>query len=113
VQLVGIDQHQPGQHPGVDPVTFGMTLIVAAEIGDLLTIDQVDRHRLPRVIDGDGKPGHAGRFDHELHQGTGRALTCPHEQLIQFARSGVDGQDRGAEVPTLVQNHRFMGGLDG
>src|SRR5213593_4753775 len=25
VKLVGIDQRQAGQHPGVDPVTFGMT----------------------------------------------------------------------------------------
>src|SRR4051812_19535471 len=40
-------------------------------------------------------------------------LPRPREQLIQFARSGVDGQDRGAEVPMLVQNDRFMGGLNG
>ena len=53
--------------PGVDPVTVGMTLIVAAEIGHFLAIDQEDRKRLACIINCDRKPGHASRFDHDLY----------------------------------------------
>jgi len=69
VELVGVDQRKTGQHPRVDPIAFGVALIVAAEVGDLLTVDQIDRKGLPRIIDGDRKPGHASRFHHELHLG--------------------------------------------
>jgi hypothetical protein len=39
VELIRVDQREPSQHACVDPITFGVALIVAAEIGDLLTID--------------------------------------------------------------------------
>jgi len=113
VELVGIDERQPSQHAGVDPIAFGVALIGAAEIGDLLTIDQIDRNRLACILHGDGKPGHASRFDHNLHLVRGCAVTRLREQVRELAGTGVEGQDRGAEMPALVQNHRFMGGLDG
>jgi len=69
VELVGVDQRKTGQHARVDPTAFGVALIVAAEIGDLLTVDQRDRNRLPRILDGDRKPGHASRLHHDLHLG--------------------------------------------
>jgi hypothetical protein len=107
MELVGVDQREPGQYSCIDSVAFGVALIVTAQIGDLLVVDQLDRHRLARVRDGDGKPGHADRFHHDLHQGPGCTGAWPSEQLIQVIGSGVDGQDRGAELPALVQNHRF------
>lgn len=113
MELVGIEEREPGQHSRVDPITFGMTLVVATEISHLLAVDQIDRNCLARVIDRDRKPGHASWFHHNLHLGRGCALTRPREQVIQLAGSGMDGQDRGAEVPSLVQHRRFVGGLDG
>jgi len=90
-----------------------MTLIVAPKISHLLAVDQKDRKGLAREIHGDGKPGHAGWFHHDLHLGRGCALARPCEQVIQITRLGVDSHDRGAKVPTLVQHHRFVSGLDG
>jgi hypothetical protein len=113
VKLVGVDQREPGQHPRVDPITFGMTLIVAAQVGDFLTVDQIDRHSVAGVIHGDWKPGHAGRFHHDLHLGERCTIACSGEQEIQIVRSRVDSQDRGTEAPALVQDDRFMSGLDG
>jgi hypothetical protein len=112
VELIWVDQREAGEHPRVDPITFGVTLIVAAEIGDLLTIDEIHWNRLPRVTHGAGKPCDAGRLHHDLHLGGGCAVTRPREQLIQFTRLGVDGQEWGAEVAMLIQHHRFVSGLN-
>jgi hypothetical protein len=113
VELVRIDQREPSEHPRINPVAFGVALIVAAQVGNLLTVDQVDWNRLPRIIHGHGKPGHAGRFHHDLHLGRGCALTRPREQVRELAGLSVDGEDRGAEVSGLVENDRFVSGLDG
>jgi hypothetical protein len=113
VERVGVDQRKTGQHARVDPIAFGVALLGAAEIGHLLAVDQVDRNPVPRILDGDRKPGHASRLHHDLHRGGGCAVTRPREPLLQLAGSGVDSQDRGAEVRGIVRNDRFMGGLDG
>lgn len=49
MELVGVDEREPGQYPCIDPITFGVALIIAAEVGDLLAVDRVDWNRLART----------------------------------------------------------------
>jgi len=82
VQLLGIDQREAGEHTCIDPIAFGMTLVVAAQISDLLTIDQVDGHVVTHEVDGDRKPGHACWFHHDLHRRLLFAVAGTRQELI-------------------------------
>jgi hypothetical protein len=59
-----------------------MTLVVAAQISDLLTIDQVDDHVVTHQVDGDRKPGHARWFHHDLHYRLLFAVAGTRQELI-------------------------------
>jgi len=87
MELVGIDQRQTRQHACINSVAFGVALVIAAQVGHLLAVDQVRGHLLAGVIGGDREPSHASRLHDQPDCWGGRALACALQQPLQLARS--------------------------
>lgn len=83
MQLLGIDQREAGEHTSIDPDRgLRMTLVGAAQISDLLTVNQVDGHVVTHEVHGDRKPGHARWFHHDLHCRLLFAVAGTRQELI-------------------------------
>ena len=108
MQLLWIHQRKADQDAGVDAVTLGVALIVAAKVGHFLAVDQKDRDAVPSEEDGDGKPGHAGGLHHHLQRCVGRTFACPGEEALEVGRCRVKAEDRGEKASLGIGNDGFV-----
>ena len=112
MQLVWIDEREPDQDAGVDPITFGMALVVATQISHFLTIDQVDRDVLTGEEDGDGEPSHASRFQDDLYGRIGVACRARASKCSKVGGRGLHRQDWGEHGALRIRNHRFVAAVN-
>lgn len=66
MQGVRHDKWQPCQHAGVDAVAFGMALVDAAHVGNLLAIDAIDIDVVALQVLTCCIPGYTGGFQYSL-----------------------------------------------
>ena len=108
VQPVGVQQRQPGQHLGVQPVGLGVLVVVGPQVGGLLRGD----HHHGRAVAAEPRrqrhPGVAGRFHHHHHLGGVGGQLAP--QRVELVGVGAEPMTDPQHHAVLVGARRLVGG---
>ena len=109
-QPVGVQQRQPGQEPGIQPVGLDVLGVVVPQVRGLLRRDHDHGRAMAAEPGRQRHPGIAGRLHHHRHRRPRRDLV---PQLLQVSGRGAEPAAGPGEPAGLVGQAGLVGGPAG